>query len=79
MSQENVDLVHRGVEAYRSGDWQSWLDGFDPRSNGLRCLASGPTHLRTSLASSHPREHLVADWDEEEKSRRDHRVVLATP
>ena len=42
MSQENVDLVHRGVEAYRSGDWQSWVDGFDPAIEWIEMPSLGP-------------------------------------
>jgi ketosteroid isomerase-like protein len=30
MSEENVDAVRRGIEAYVAGDWEAWFAEFDP-------------------------------------------------
>ena len=31
MSEENVDAYKRGVEAWNAGDFDVWIDGFDPQ------------------------------------------------
>ena len=42
MSQENVELCAAGSRHHRSGDWQSWMDGFDPAIEWIEMPSLGP-------------------------------------
>ena len=42
MSQENVELARRGVEAYVAGDWETWFEGFDPEIEWEEMPGLGP-------------------------------------
>jgi ketosteroid isomerase-like protein len=42
MSQENVELIRRGIEAYVAGDWETWLEGFDPEIEWIEMPSLGP-------------------------------------
>jgi ketosteroid isomerase-like protein len=42
MSQENVELARRGVEAFAAGDWETWFEGFDPEIEWEETPGLGP-------------------------------------
>jgi ketosteroid isomerase-like protein len=42
MSQENVEFVRRGMEAFVSGDWEAWFDASDPAIEWIEMPSLGP-------------------------------------
>jgi ketosteroid isomerase-like protein len=42
MSQANVELARRGVEAFVAGDWEAWFEGFDPEIEWEETPSLGP-------------------------------------
>jgi hypothetical protein len=37
MSQENVEIVRRGIDAWNRADLDDWLAAFTPEASGARC------------------------------------------
>ena len=42
MSQENVEAVRRGVEAFVAGDWKTWVEGIDADVEWEETAGLGP-------------------------------------
>jgi ketosteroid isomerase-like protein len=63
MSQENVELIHRQIEALNRGDWEGSIEGLDQQ-------------IEWVVAREHPASRIVRGLDELRTYRQDWRQTL---